>query len=333
MPSDLSPDPLAFIASPPKPFLIEPPQRLRFALLFALLTLLSGLVAVALSWWLALGLYGRLPEAIVGIGRQWLEWILVGGAVGIGQWLILRRYIPSQFWIGATALGWIVANAVAASSLDNSGGFLSNLAFVWLGFAQWLVLRQFAKPAWFWILLPCVASLGSFVVSLLFQTLARTAGGLGLGSLLLPIASQFTVLGAVQAIALCTLRQRGRSNSRRSSTDASSITPEITNLEQLRSLAQQLQTQLNQTTIAEIEGDPDLIYLVDVTEDGAIAMYQPVNQAAFDYINQTPLPTLLSVAESPQTEASQQESLARLQVIFQAGGTLAIRSADGEMLV
>jgi hypothetical protein len=137
----------------------------------------------------------------------------------------------------------------------------------------------------------------------------------------------------VQAIALCTLRQRGRINSRRGSKPDSSITPEITNLEQLRSLAQQLQVQLNQTTIAEIAADPDLIYLVDVTEDGAIAMYQPVNQAAFDYINQTPLPTLLSVAESPQTEASQQESLARLQVIFQAGGTLAIRSADGEMLV
>jgi len=332
MPSDRSPDPLAFIASPLKPFLIEPPQRLRFALLFTFLTLLSGRVAVALSWWLTLGLYGRLPEAIVGIGRQWLEWILVGGAVGIGQWLLLRRYIPSQFWIEATTLGWIVANAVATSSLDNSGAFLSHLAFVWLGFAQWLVLRQFAKPAWFWILLPCVASLGSFVVSLLFQALADTTGGLG--SLLLPIASQFAVLGAVQAIALCTLRQRGRINSRRGSKpDASSITPEITNLKQLRSLAQQLQAQLNQTTIAEIEGDPDLIYLVDVTEDGAIAMYQPVNQAAFDYINQTPLPTLLSVAKSPQLEASQQIPLARLQVIFQAGGTLAIRSADGEMLV
>ncbi|MBW4489593.1 MAG: hypothetical protein KME12_17560 [Trichocoleus desertorum ATA4-8-CV12] len=332
MPSDLSPDPLAFIASPPKPFLIEPPQRLRFALLFTFLTLLSGLMAVALSWGLALGLYGRLPEAIVGIGRQWLEWILVGGAVGSGQWLILRRYIPSQFWIGATALGWIVANAVAASSLDNSGEFLSHLAFVWLGFAQWLVLRQFAKPAWFWILLPCVASFGSFVVSLLLQAAASTAGELG--ALLLPIASQFTVLGAVQAIALCTLRQQGRSHSRRGSKpDSSSITPEITNLEQLRSLAQQLQAQLNQTTIAKIAADPDLIYLVDVTEDGAIAMYQPVNQAAFDYADQTPLPTLLAVSESPQTEASQQKSLARLQVIFQAGGTLAIRSADGEMLI
>ncbi|HEY9859249.1 MAG TPA: hypothetical protein V6D16_07070, partial [Candidatus Obscuribacterales bacterium] len=112
MPSDLSPDPLAFMASPPKPFLIEPPQRLRFAVLFALLTLLSGLVAVALSWGIPLALYGHW---VVGIGRQWLEWFLVGGAVGMGQWLILRRYIPSQFWIGATALGWIVANAVAVS--------------------------------------------------------------------------------------------------------------------------------------------------------------------------------------------------------------------------
>nr|WP_290221821.1 hypothetical protein [Trichocoleus desertorum] len=328
MPSDLSPDPLAFIASPPKPFLIEPPQRLRFALLFALLTLLSGLAAVALSWGIPLVLYGNW---VVGIGRQWLEWILVGGAVGMGQWLILRRYIPSQLWIGATALGWIVANAVAASFLDNSDAFLSNLAFVWLGFAQWLVLRQFAKPAWFWILLPCVASLGSFVVSLLFQTLASTTGGLG--SLLLPIASQFTVLGAVQAIALCTLRQRGRSNSQRGSKPDSSITPEITNLEQLRSLAQQLQAQLHQTTVGEIAEDQDLIYLVDVTEDGAIAMYQPVNQAAFDYVDRTPLPNLWSVAKSPQTEASQQKSLARLQVIFQAGGTLVIRSADGGMLL
>jgi hypothetical protein len=216
--------------------------------------------------------------------------------------------------------------------MEGLGEFFSNLAFIWLGFAQWLVLRQFAKPAGFWILLPCVASFGSFLLAPLFNALANTVGQLG--ALLLLSVNQFAILGVVEAIALCTLRQKGRNSHRRgAATDLGLATsPEITNLEQLRSLAQQIHSQLVQAGTPEIADDQDLIYLVDVTAEGAIADYQPVNQAAFDYIDKTPLPTLLVVAESPQAEASQPRSLGRLQVIFQTAGRLVIRSATGELL-
>ena len=326
MSSDLRPDSLASLTTPAKPWLIAPAERWQFILWFTLLTFLGGVVAARVTLRLLPGLDLSGATGLVQVA-------LTGIAIGVAQGFMLRRYVPSGQWMVATGLGWLVSGAVALSLLESSGEFFGNLAFVCLGFAQWLVLRQVAKPAWFWILLPCVASLGSFVLSPLFNALAGVVGELG--AFLLLAINQFAVLGVVEGIGLCTLRQKG-SNSRRrgSASDVSSSTaPEITDLEQLRSLSQQLHAQLAQAGMPEIGGEQDLIYLVDVTEKGAIADYQPVNQAAFDYAEQTPLPQLLETADSAQAETnSRPTSLARLQVILQADGSLVVRSSEGELL-
>ncbi|HEY9805220.1 MAG TPA: hypothetical protein V6D04_01520 [Candidatus Obscuribacterales bacterium] len=332
MASDLRPDPLASLTTPPQPWLIVPAARPQFILGFTLLTFLGGLVAARITLKLLpeLGTSGSGGLAQV---ENWVGLILTGAAIGLAQGFMLRRYVSSWQWIVATSVGWLVSGAVALSLLESLGEFVSILAFVWLGFAQWLVLRQVAKPAWFWILLPSVASLGSFVLSPLFNALAGTVGELG--TFLLLAINQFAVLGAVEGIGLCTLRQKGTSSRRRGSNADSLLpgVPEITDLEQLRSLAQQLQIQLTQAGLPEIAGEQDLIYLVDVTAEGAIADYQPVNQAAFDCAAQTPLPQLLETADSAQIRASSASvALARLQVIFQAPGSLAIRSTVGEPL-
>lgn len=324
MTSDLRPDPLAPLTTPPKPWLIAPAERWQFILLFALLTLLGGVVAARLTLRL---LPGSDPSGVAGL----VQVALTGIAIGVAQGLMLRRYVSSGQWIVATSLGWLVSGAVALSLVESAGTFFSNLAFVALGFAQWLVLRQVAKPSWLWILLPCVASLVSFALSPLFNAVIGIVGELG--AFLLLAINQFAVLGAVEGTGLCTLRQKD-SNSRRrgSATDApSSTAPEITNLEQLRSLAQQLHSQLAQASISEIAEDQDLIYLVDVTAEGAIADYQPVNQAAFDYVDQTSL-TKSAAAHSTQDRSYTPTPIARLQVIFQADGSLIVRSATGEPL-
>ena len=331
LPPDYSADPLAAQIPQKKPWLIAPAGRLQFILLFTLLTFLGGVVAARVTLRLLPGLDTSGSAGLVQV--NWLGLILTGIAIGFAQGFLLRRDLPSWQWVVATSLGWLVSSALALSWLASSGGFFSSLAFVWLGFAQWWVLRQVAKPAWFWILLPCIASLVSFLLSPLFDAATGAVGELG--TFLLLTINQFAVLGVVEGIGLCTLHQKG-SNSRRrgSATDAPlSTAPEITNLEQLRSLAQQLHSQLAQASTPEIAKDQDLIYLVDVTTEGAIADYQPVNQAAFDYVDQTPLPKLLEAADSAQIRASSTPvSLARLQVIFQAAGSLAIRSSTGELL-
>lgn len=331
LPPDYLADPPATLNPPPQPWLIAPAGRLQFILLFTLLTFLGGVVAARVTLRLLPGLEASGSAGLVQV--NWLGLILTGIAIGFAQGFLLRRYLSSWHWVVATSLGWLVSSALALSLLTSSGGILSSLAFVWLGFAQWWVLRQVAKPTWFWILLPCIASLASFLLSPLFNTLAGIVGELG--TFLLFAVNQFAVWGVVEGIGLCTLRQKGSNSRRRGSATDSPLSgfPEITDLEQLRSLAQQLHSQLAQASTPEIADNQDLIYLVDVTAEGAIADYQPVNQAAFDCVAQTPLPKLLEAADSAQSRASSAPvSLARLQVIFQAAGSLAIRSAAGELL-
>jgi hypothetical protein len=107
----------------------------------------------------------------------WSKWILVttlgwlfgwavirfdfgiGAAVGILQWLILRPLVKkSWWWIFSTTLGWIVGWGVIVQTLPPqvtllSGGILG----LSVGVSQWLVLRQWFKLSWWWII---VSTLG-----------------------------------------------------------------------------------------------------------------------------------------------------------------------------
>ena len=324
LPPDYSADLLAAPTPPTKPWLIAPTGRLKFISLFTLLTFLGGLVAARV----ALRLLPELdPSGSVGLAQagNGLALVLTGVAIGAAQGFMLRRSVSSWQWIVATSLGWLVSSVVALSWLASSGGLLSNLAFIWLGFAQWLVLRQVAKPVWFWILLPCVASLMSYLLSPLFDAVTGATGDL-ITFLLLTI-NQFAVLGLVEGIGLCTLRQKSQRSPRQkvaAHDPPASVAPQIRDPQQLETLSQQLLAQLQPAWSAATAGEEDLIYLVDISATGAIATYQPINQAAYDSVEQTPLPTLLAQA-NPDAASGLSTPLARFQVIFGTEGELTIR--------
>ncbi|NER26299.1 MAG: hypothetical protein F6J89_01205 [Symploca sp. SIO1C4] len=76
----------------------------------------------------------------------------------------------------------------------------------------------------------------------------------------------------------------------------------------------------------------DLIYRVAVTEDVEIVDYQPTNQAAWDYVKQTPIEGLLNPKAagigSKENGLVPQEPLAQFRVMFKPDGDLEVTSLN-----
>lgn len=110
---------------------------------------------------------GGLARLIVGPANTPVSGLLAGAiagaAIGLAQWLVLRRaFDVNLVWIAATAAGLAIGSAVAQTLIGNSmdvapvalRGLVSG-AFV--GALQWLVLREVAPNAWIWFIVVAVA--------------------------------------------------------------------------------------------------------------------------------------------------------------------------------
>jgi hypothetical protein len=92
--------------------------------------------------------------------------LMLGAAIGLGQWLVLRRRfdIKWQWWLAATALGFTLHGLLLGLSVgQTASGEVNDTALgllcasvALLGVPQWLVLRLHLKRAGWWLL-------GSFV--------------------------------------------------------------------------------------------------------------------------------------------------------------------------
>ncbi|HEY9832035.1 MAG TPA: hypothetical protein V6D26_15730 [Stenomitos sp.] len=114
----------------------------------------------------------------------------------------------------------------------------------------------------------------------------------------------------------------------------SNATAEITNTEQLAALNQKLHSQIEQVWQASRRRfDQALEYRISVREDGAIATYEALNQAASDSLQHTPLQQLL-VSPTPSTTSTQakgsiQESVGQFRVVFTPQGILEVSPWHG----
>ncbi len=93
---------------------------------------------------------------VVSIGSK----AALGAFFGLGQWLVLRRYLPGAgLWVLATAIGYFVPLSFGSSMIQFVGlsvlGPLSmGVAFgIALGVLQWLVLWGSVYQAGWWILI------------------------------------------------------------------------------------------------------------------------------------------------------------------------------------
>jgi hypothetical protein len=102
---------------------------------------------------------------------------------------------------------------------------------------------------------------------------------------------------------------------------------EITDEERLKDLSQKLYDQIQQNR--EVRRFPErLLYRVAINKDGAIADYEALNQPAFDYIQETPLKSLLKSSNTPASTDTQ-KPLAYFKVVFTPTGVLEVSPWQG----
>ncbi|MFN6517790.1 MAG: DUF4335 domain-containing protein [Nostoc sp. CreGUA01] len=104
----------------------------------------------------------------------------------------------------------------------------------------------------------------------------------------------------------------------------------ITDSKTVKGLNQKLYNTVRQAWSGTPTFKEGLKYRVAVNKDGVIADYEPLNQVAFDYFRETPLPQMFNaIYGSNVAPPNNKEPLAHYQVIFQPSGKLEITPWQG----
>ncbi|NEO32066.1 MAG: DUF4335 domain-containing protein [Symploca sp. SIO3C6] len=107
---------------------------------------------------------------------------------------------------------------------------------------------------------------------------------------------------------------------------------QITQATVIEDLQSKLYERINEKWDKKSTYTQDLIYRVAVTEDVEIVDYQPTNQAAWDYVKQTPIEGLLNPKAagigSKENGLVPQEPLAQFRVMFKPDGDLEVTSLN-----
>ncbi|BAZ30065.1 hypothetical protein NIES4074_25210 [Cylindrospermum sp. NIES-4074] len=108
------------------------------------------------------------------------------------------------------------------------------------------------------------------------------------------------------------------------------IGAKITDTNAVKDLNQKLYNTVRQSWSGTPTFTQDLKYRVAVNKEGIIADYEPLNQVAFDYFRETPLPKMFqSVYGSNVAAPNNKEALAHFQVVFKPNGALDITPWQG----
>lgn len=116
--------------------------------------------ATALGWVVGFAVCEALKDFVESFNA---DGVVIGVAVGILQWLVLRRRINrAGWWILASIIGFAVGkfggDAIAQAVSGPVGFGLSGAAIgASLGMAQWVVLRRHVAQAGWWVLASALA--------------------------------------------------------------------------------------------------------------------------------------------------------------------------------
>lgn len=348
-----SPNPAASVPASQQ-FLIPPFERFQFTLGFTL--------ATGCGWFLIWLVLRSVQDPLMpaqamqrGLLAALVTGLVSGLVVSAMQWLVLRRYLADWLWIVTGTTGyvlltvsleavweWISIMTTAPPVVEvfeqlspawvvfASGGLrvlLTSLCALGLGLAQWLFLRQYTRANFWWLLVPSIAALLSSSFAVLSILLLSAGVRLPLEINVLAAG----ILGTTQAIAFCMLKKRTVHLTLPDHNSPLLSAPEILDYDLVQSLARQLQFRLNRAWTTEHLNVESLIYLVGVTQTGAIAAYSPINYPAVEQLHEIPLPELTH-ADQPR-RYSNGEPLARFEVTFLPSGSLQIHAWRGVPLV
>lgn len=151
--------------------LIKPFERLKFVIIFILITALSHVVAYFIYSQPTFGLLGEQSQIQYGLATG----LIRGTLTGASQWFILRKYISDWKWIlvvgATTTFGSCIRTALnmwEESLIFSGNGFpTQGIIIVYLvivlmaisipliyGWLQWYVLHPYITNARWWIFIP-----------------------------------------------------------------------------------------------------------------------------------------------------------------------------------
>lgn len=334
----------------PRELLIEPCDRLRFAIPFMLLT--------TVTLWGSFLLFSRLHlitgatlQSVIGSGG-------IGAILGAVEWAVLRQYIPDARWIVASAVGAMITrggsqiihyellqflqslvmqgsstaktlmDAFSEPSIQASllSSLLATPVDLGVGLLGWLILRCYVAQISWWLIFPLFVHCLSLALSTLYFFLDPTYGtAWGLNTRVLWIG----IYELAFAVAFCVMI-RGRGQSLRTPVSAFEAAPEVKNFQIIRTLSNHLRRQIDRFWISELSCGEPLIYLLSVNQSGAVVRVQPASVISADQISQTPIPQLMALNENITLNP---EPLARFVVTFNPLGSFRLKSCRSISIV
>lgn len=141
-----------------------------------------------------------------------------GGAIGLGQWFVLRSRISHGWWwilasifswglIGASdlgALGWVAPRTMQIP-LRLIIGFADGLQIgCWLGALQWLIICRKVRKAWLWTLVSTASWAIGLAIGWGIGGMLRQGTNFFLGDVL-GLAIAWLVVGGLTGVALVSL--------------------------------------------------------------------------------------------------------------------------------
>ncbi|MEG3921104.1 hypothetical protein QUA34_18260 [Microcoleus sp. POL10_C6] len=104
--------------------------------------------------------------------------------------------------------------------------------------------------------------------------------------------------------------------------DGTNHTAEITDRVKLDELALKVYDRIDRSWQTSPTFNQNLVYRVTTSQDGAIGNFEPLNQPAKDYSQETPLPNLLKSSETSSRNSA--APVAKFTVVFAPTGTLEV---------
>jgi hypothetical protein len=334
--------------------LVKPEERVRFVLLFILVTSGSVIAARLINHQFDLLIFGDQPS----IFRAIIEGCISGILIGTFQWLVLRQYVPNSRWILIFALFSIFTSVFSEAltmltqslrdgriqpqslppfplMITTAISFVItaiSFALVAFGYLQWRILRPYVSKARWWIVTPLIAGAYVGLISFVFESIARSPVWSRYSLLMFNTEIiKLTGLVSVQAISFCLLRRKPRENPWLNSPLA--LAPDISSYWDNQKLAKTLYRRISKAWETELEGSEKLAYFVGVDRTGSITAYEPMNQTATEKIEQTPLSSLVVPSATASSEVKSPPPLAKFKVVFTAPGSVNVVSYRGVPLV
>jgi hypothetical protein len=331
---------------PAKP-LIRSYERISFVVFFMLATVCGRFLANGI---LSQSIFDTLAETN-GIFYALVSGCFLGSFVGAFQWLILRKYVPDKMWIVATGLGITLISLISAvmnaarqtlvpnhfildvptpsvttMALLTIASLIANLAGLYLfAYLQLRVLRPYTVGASWWSFWPIVAGglrTLHLLPALFFGVIMPQIQPRAMPNMLaIAIAAAFgskllivPLWAATQAIAFCFLNRQPPVIDDGMNDDSVAPwlqTPELASYWQTLALYVPLYRKITRSWKSDLTVDQRLSYRIGVNAQGEIIGYEPNAPMALEYVDQTPLPTLVGSAPTDMAVL-----LARFNVTF-----------------